>query len=499
MPASQEAWAALGRANSGDVGARAHFVFVPLMFQGHFIPSVDTALMVATHGAVATVVVTASYAARVRRTVDLAAPGQPGASPVDVRVVALPLDCAAAGLLADGSDDIDRIPLGIGPNYFRALSRLREPLERRLRAAGAPYPTCIVSDFCLPWTQELAASLGVPRVCFFSMCAFYLLCQHYVDRDNALDGVVGDDVEVIVPGMGDKRLVVTRAQAPGFFRLTGWDGYGDAVERALDTADGIVMNTFTEMEPEFVAAYAAARGKKVWTIGPVSLYHRHTMSLAARGRTADIDADECIQWLDSKEPNSVVYVSFGSIAHTADPEQVVELALGLEASGRPFIWMVKSAELYGETVREFLRELEARVAGRGLLIRGWAPQVLILSHVAVGGFVTHCGWNSILEAIAAGLPVVTWPRFSDQYLNQKMAVEVLGIGVSVGIVEEGKDIVVGRTVVEKAIGSILDGGEEGEKRRKRARALAEKARTTVQEGGSSRDNLFDFVQSFRGE
>ncbi|XP_006656759.2 UDP-glycosyltransferase 73C5-like [Oryza brachyantha] len=471
------------------------------MFGGHLIPSVDTALMVATHGAVATIVVTPSYAARVRRTVELTTSGRFGASAgADVRVVALPLDCAAAGL-ADGSDDIDRIGMELELEYFRALSLLREPLERHLRAAGAPYPTCVVSDFCLPWTQELAASLGVPRVCFFNLGAFSVLCQHNVNRYGAFDGVVGDDVAVVVPGLGDRRFEVTRAQAQAF--LTGWDDYDDAVDRALDAADGFVMNTFTGMEPEFVAAYAAARGKKVWTIGPVSLYHRHTMSLAARGRTADIDADECIQWLDTKEPNSVVYVSFGSITHM-DPKHVVELGLGLEASGHQFIWVVSNTELYGETVREFLHELAARVAGRGLVIRGWAPQVLILSHVAVGGFVTHCGWNSILEAAVAGLPVVTWPHFSDQFLNEKMAVEVLGIGVSVGITEqvdsqeEGKGNVAGREMVEKAIRSILDGGEEAEERRRRARDLAEKARTTVQEGGSSRDNLFDFVQSFGG-
>ncbi|KAF0902622.1 hypothetical protein E2562_018112 [Oryza meyeriana var. granulata] len=508
MPPSEEA--SDGRGNSGEIGAgdaKAHFVFIPLMFQGHLIPTVDTALMVATHGAVATVVVTPSYAGRVRRTVDLAMTARRSsgaAAPVDVRVVDLPLDLAVVGF-PDGCDDnIDNIPPGFGRDYFRALALLREPLKRHLRAAGAPYPTCVVSDACLPWTQELAAGLGVPRVCFFSMCAFCVLCQHNIERYNAFDGVAGDDVAVVVPGLGDKTFEVTKAQAPGFFRMPGWEDYGDAMERALAEADGFVMNTFMEMEPEFVAAYAAARRMKVWTIGPVSLHHQHTTSLAARGKTTAIDADECLQWLDNKEPNSVVYVSFGSIAH-ADPKQIVELGLGLEATGRPFIWVVKNVELYGETMREFLQELEARVAGRGLLIRGWAPQVLILSHAAVGGFVTHCGWNSILEAVTAGVPVVTWPHFSDQFLNQKMAVEVLGIGVSVGVHEpvvfqvEKKDIVVGREVVETAIRSILDGGEEGEERRTRARALAEKARTAVQEGGSSRDNVFDLIKSFTGE
>jgi hypothetical protein len=282
----------------------------------------------------------------------------------------------------------------------------------------------------------LAANLGVPRLSFFSMCAFCLLCQHNVERFDAYQGVADDNEPVVVPGL-EKRFLVTRAQAPGFFRgssIPWWEEFGDYVERARAEADGVIMNTFEEMEPEYVAGYAAARGMKVWTIGPVSLYHQRAATLAARGNTTDIDADECLRWLDGKEPDSVVYVSFGSIAQ-ANPKQAVELGLGLEASGHPFIWVIRNADKYDGAVRAFLDELEARVTGRGLLIRGWAPQVLILSHAAVGAFVTHCGWNSTMEAITAGLPVVTWPHFTDQFLNQKMAVEVLGIGVSVGITE----------------------------------------------------------------
>jgi hypothetical protein len=165
--------------------------------------------------------------------------------------------------------------------------------------------------------------------------------------------------------------------------------------------------------------------------------------------------------------------------------------------------VLRNADEYDEATRAFLIELEARVAGRGMLIRGWAPQVLILSHDAVGGFVTHCGWNSTLEAVAAGLPVVTWPHFSDQFLNQKMAVEVLGIGVSVGVTEPlmyqkvGKEIVVGRGVVEEAVRSVMGAGEEAEERRRRARALAAQARAAMQEGGSSHGNLLDLANRFK--
>ncbi|OEL34319.1 UDP-glycosyltransferase 73C5 [Dichanthelium oligosanthes] len=505
MARQGQAATSLGRGDAEDDAGgtkAAHFVFVPLREQGHLIPAVDTALLLATHGAICTIVGPPSTAALVRRTVE---PAQ--RSGLAVRLVEFPLDYAQSGL-PEGTDDGDSIPPMHVWSYYRAMALLCEPIESYLRA-HAPYPTCVVSDFIHPWTTELAANLGVPRLSFFSMCTFGLLCQHNLERFNAWDGVKNPNEPVVVPGL-EKRFVVTRAQAPGFFRgipIPCWEEFADYIERARAEADGVIVNTVLELEPEYVAGYAAARKMKVWTVGPVSTYHqsRTTLAstLASRGlRASAIDPDECHQWLDSKAPGSVVYVSFGSISQ-ADAKQVVELGLGLEASGHPFIWVVKNADEYDEAVRGFLGELEARVAGRGLLIRGWAPQLLILSHDAVGGFVTHCGWNSTLEAVVAGLPVVTWPHFTDQFLNEKLAVEVLGIGVSVGITEPltyqavKKEIVVGRGVVEAAVRSVMGGGEDAEERRRRARALAAEARAAAQVGGSSHANVLDLVKRFQ--
>nr|TKW20346.1 hypothetical protein SEVIR_4G081500v2 [Setaria viridis] len=247
-------------------------------------------------------------------------------------------------------------------NYYRAMALLRAPIESYLRS-HAPRPTCVVSDFCHPWTTELAANLGVPRLSFFSMCAFGLLCHHNLERFNAWDGVEDPNEPVVVPGL-EERFVVTRAQAPGFFRQTPipcWEEFADYVERARAEADGVIVNTVLEMEPEYVAGYAAAWKMKVWTVGPVSTYHqsRTTLAstLASRGlRTSAVDPDECHRWLDGKAPGSVVYVSFGSISQ-AEPKQVVELGLGLEVSGHPFIWMLAQE-------RRRVRRRGARVPGR---------------------------------------------------------------------------------------------------------------------------------------
>lgn len=225
-------------------------------------------------------------------------------------------------------------------------------------------------------------------------------------------------------------------------------------------------------------------------IGPVSLCNREFEDKAEGGKKAAIDQQECLKWLDSKKPNSVIYVCFGSVTNFAS-SQLYEIAIALEASGQDFVWVIRKVK----NVEELPEGFEERVKGKGLIIKGWAPQVLILDHEAVGGFVTHCGWNSTLEGVCAGVPMVTWPFFADQFYNEKLVTEVLRIGVAVGVQQWSRNGSGGikREAIEKAVKSLMV-GKESEEMRRRAKELKEMARKAVEEGGSSYANLSALIE-----
>ncbi|KDO38674.1 hypothetical protein CISIN_1g036598mg, partial [Citrus sinensis] len=186
-----------------------------------------------------------------------------------------------------------------------------------------------------------------------------------------------------------------------------------------------------------------------------------------------------------------LYVCFGSLCEFAE-SQLLEIALGLESSNICFIWVIKS-----DAFLLLDKDFEERVKDRGLIIKGWAPQVLILNHPAVGGFMTHCGWNSVLESVSSGVPMITWPLFAEQFYNENFVLTHWKIGVGVGVEsglawgeEEKIGVLVRRDRVEKVVYQfMINGGEEVEGMRKRARKLSELAKIAVSKGGSSYVNV----------
>ncbi|KAG4144385.1 hypothetical protein ERO13_D05G033700v2 [Gossypium hirsutum] len=463
-----------------------HFLFIPLMTRSHLIPFTDLAKALAHHGQQVTIVMTPLNAARF---------SDDYAINFNLNIQFLPLYFPAQEVgLPQGCEAMDSLPSpDMATKFLQASNMLQQPLEKWLQGLDSlSLPSCIISDVCFPWTSILALKFNVSRVVFHTVSCFTLLCSHNIDHYKVFDERDKSDFEpVLVPDLPD-RIEITKAQLPFFGKNKALDDSKKVLKQfkeAEASAMAVVVNSFQELEPGYVKAYQKFVNN-LWCIGPLCLYNKTTRS------EASIDDHESLNWLDSQKPNSVIYVCFGSLCHIFD-QQLMELGLGLETSNCPFIWVIKEGSYTAELDNWFKEQnFEERVKGRGLIIRGWAPQFQILSKPAIGGLITHCGWSSTLEGIIAGLPLITWPMSNEQFYNEKLIVQVVKIGVKIGVEKPMKApevLVKKEEEVLKAIKQVIDGGKEGEERKKRAKKLGEMAKMAVENGGSSCSNLTSLI------
>ncbi|MCL7039053.1 hypothetical protein MKW94_015646, partial [Papaver nudicaule] len=236
--------------------------------------------------------------------------------------------------------------------FFKAVNMLQQPLEQLLEDYQ---PDFIVADMILHWATESAGKFGIPRF-----------------------------------------IEMTRLQVPDTLRVE--TAFGEMFQKIKDSeikSYGVLVNSFYELEPAYADHYRNIMGRRAWQIGPVSLRNKNTKDKAQRGKQFTIDEHYVLNWLDSKEPNSVLYICFGSLSRMNNA-QLFEIATALEDQNFAFVWVIRRTQNNEE--KSFLPEcFEEKIKGKGLIIREWAPQVLILEHPSIGGFMTHCGWNSTLE------------------------------------------------------------------------------------------------------
>jgi UDP:flavonoid glycosyltransferase YjiC (YdhE family) len=239
----------------------------------------------------------------------------------------------------------------------------------------------------------------------------------------------------------------------------------------LDT-ECVVLNSFAALEPTYLdhcRRSPLVPRPRVLAVGPLS-EARATIS-GNRGGKPAVAPSEVAAWLDAFADRSVVYVSFGT-QHALSPEQAACVADALARSSAAFVWAAGALTVLPEG-------FEAATASRGMVIRGWAPQVEILSHRAVGWFLMHCGMNAVLEAASAGVAMLTWPMGADHFFN-KIVVEEAGVAMHVA---EGADTVPDAGRMAEAIAAAV--GDQGKAVRERAVELGRKAAAVVAEGGSS--------------
>ncbi|KAK9930474.1 hypothetical protein M0R45_027511 [Rubus argutus] len=277
---------------------------------------------------------------------------------------------------------------------------------------------------------------------------------------------------------------------PTFFRTTDpndimVDFVLHITEQAAKKASAIIINTFDDLEHDVLEALSTLL-PPVYSIGSLNLQlnqippHNDLHSIGSNLWKEEI---ECLEWLDSKELNSVVYVNFGSITVMTET-QLIEFAWGLANSKKTFLWVIRPDLVGGESAvvpAEFVDETRERS-----LLASWCPQEQVLSHPAIGGFLTHCGWNSTVESFCGGLPMICWPFFAEQQTNCRYICKEWGIGMEI---EDD----VKRDYIEGLVRKLMD-GEEGKEMKKKAlewKKLAMEAATGPQ--GSSFVNLDKMV------
>ena len=245
-------------------------------------------------------------------------------------------------------------------------------------------------------------------------------------------------------------------------------------------ASALIFNTFDALEHEVLDALSQMF-PPIYTIGPLHKLMSQIQDNDLKLMESNLwkEEPECLEWLDSKEPNSVVYVNFGSIT-VMTSQQLNEFAWGLVNSNQTFLWIIRPDLLSGDAAilpPEFVAETKER----GLLA-GWCPQEQVLSHPAVGGFLTHNGWNSTIESVSTGVPMICWPFFAEQQTNCRYCCTEWGIGMEI-------DSDVKRDEIERLVKELME-GEKGKELKKKAlewKTLAEEA--TRGPKGSSFSNL----------
>ncbi|XP_010263455.1 PREDICTED: scopoletin glucosyltransferase-like [Nelumbo nucifera] len=484
----------------GPEDRQLHVFLFPFMAHGHMIPFMDMARQFALRGVKVTIVTTPLNAILLSKTVD-----RDRELGIEIDIHSIPFPTKEAGL-PEGCENVNSITTPeLSSNFFKALNMLQQPFQKLLEEH---HPDCIVADMFFPWTTDFAGKLGIPRLVFHGSCFFSSCVPDSISRYAPHNNVSSETETFVVPGLPDP-IEMTKSQLPDHMKIQNdFTRAMEQIKEAEVKSYGVVMNSFYELEPAYAEHYRKVMGRRAWHIGPLSLYNREKIGKAAqsrRGNTASIDENECLTWLDSKEPDSVLYVCFGS-GPSFSTDQLVEIAMGLEASGHAFIWVVRKDETSAGSVAEvepwLPQGFEDRVGSKGLIIRGWAPQVLILQHHAIGGFVTHCGWNSLLESVCVGVPLITWPVTAEQFYNEKLVTQVLRIGVPVGVQHWNswlgkREHLVKREEIKKAVTRLMDGGDEAAQMKGRVKELKEMAKRAIDQNGSSDTDFTSLINELK--
>ncbi|RCV27235.1 hypothetical protein SETIT_5G308500v2 [Setaria italica] len=459
-------------------------VLYPGLGVGHLTPMVELAKLFLQHGVAVTV---ALVEPPVKAPDFSAAVARAAASNPSITFHVLPPLAADAPPAGSSSDDTPKHHV---IQMFDHLGAMNAPLRDFLRSLPA-VDALVIDMFCAD-ALDVAAELKLPAYFFYASGAGDLavfLNMPSVRANMTMSLEEFRDSVLSLPGAPPFKasdlpaaILTDSEAAKAVLRMF----------QRMPESNGILINTFESLETR--AARALRDGlcvpyratPPVYCVGP----------LVSGGGEKE---HECIRWLDAQPDRSVVFLTFGSLG-TFPKKQLEEIAAGLEKSGQRFLWVVRSPRSADQNLNEPLGEpdLDAllpdgfleRTKGRGLVLKSWAPQVDVLRHRATGAFVTHCGWNSTLEGIVAGLQLLCWPLYAEQRMNMVFIVEEMKLGVEMrGYDEE----MVTAEEVETKLRWVME-SEDGRALRERVLVVKDRAADALKEGGSSYAAFVEFLE-----
>lgn len=369
-------------------------------------------------------------------------------------------------------------------------------------------PLCIIGDIFFGWMAGVAQDLGVFHAVFSGCGGFGLACYYSIWLNLPhVKNTADDDDHFSLPDFQEvsklhsTQLPLTMSQADG---TDSWSVYHGKYLPEWAKSGAILFNTVEEFDRIGLMYFKRKLGRPVLPVGPILLPSENR---ARSGKEAGITPEFCKSWLDTKPQNSVLFVSFGSM-NTISPSQMLQLAKALELSGKNFIWVVRPPlgfDINSEfKANEFLPEgFEERIreSKKGLLVQKWAPQIEILSHKSTSAFLSHCGWNSVLESLSHGVPLLGWAMAAEQFFNVKFLVEEVGVCVEVA---RGKTCQVKHQDLAAKVELVMSDSEKGKEMRRKACEVREMIENAMKDEkgfkGSSvkaMDDFFDAAMTTR--
>jgi UDP:flavonoid glycosyltransferase YjiC (YdhE family) len=431
-----------------------HFLFVTCGLQGHINPVRRLAARVAAANPSARVTISTAVSAHRRMFPSLASPDEEVL--IDGGVLYAPY--------SDGYDE------GFDPGtqdareYAARSRRVGRDTLSRVVSTRLPPVTRVVYTFLAAWALDVARARGVPAAHYWIQPATVLAVYYRCFRNHGValaSCYAGDrDTTVQLPGLpalrSDALPSIVAAAAPEHPQHVAFRAFRDLFADLDAHRPRVLVETFEALEPD-------------------ALHAVPELEVVAVGPAVPDDAEEegdYVRWLDAKAASSVVYVSFGSLVPMSE-RQEAEMERGLEAAGRPYLWARKGAE-------------DRKEKEQGLVV-SWCEQARVLSHAAVGCFVTHCGWNSALESVTCGVPVVAVPQWTDQPTVAWLLADCAGVGVRAQVA--AADGLVGSAELQRCVETVMGDGGRAAEIRERVERWRELGRNAVAAGGSSERNL----------